>query len=81
MKQHTKVSTPSNLEKFKDAAGDKNSVATLTVALEKNERSKIYEFCVLIGNTMACYDNIASFRKGDHPSVSTTVLHYHKKQP
>jgi hypothetical protein len=73
MKQHTAVSTPSNLSEFKNAAGDKNSIATLTAALEKNERSKFHEFCVLIGNSMTCYENLTSFRRGDHPSVSKDV--------
>ena len=70
-KQHSAVSAPPNLSVFKkESQGDKNSIITLTAALEKNERSKCYEFCVLVGNTMTCYDNLTAFRRGDHPSVS-----------
>jgi hypothetical protein len=44
---------------------------TLTAALDKNERSKSQEFCVLVGNTLASYDTLQAFRKGDHPAVGT----------
>jgi hypothetical protein len=58
--------TSSSTSSKKNIAG----VETLTAALEKNERAKCYEFCVLIGNTLTCYENLTAFRRGDHPSVS-----------
>ena len=73
-KQHSAGGEPPNVSAFKQqAGGDKNSIVTLTSALDKNERSKCYEFCVLMGTTMICYENLSSFRKGDHPSVSTQM--------
>jgi hypothetical protein len=70
-KQHSTISTPPNLSDFKkEADGDKGGVITVTAAFDKNERSKCYEFCVLIGNTMTCYENLTAFRRGDDPSVS-----------
>lgn len=74
MKQHTAVSTPQNLSDFKAATDDKYTVATVSSAIEKNERSKCNEFCVLIGNTMTCYENMTAFRRGEHPLVSTWAL-------
>ena len=59
-------SAKKNIIRVNSTAG----VETLTAALEKNERAKCYEFCVLIGNTLTCYENLTAFRRGDHPSVS-----------
>ena len=46
------------------------TVATLTAALDRNERGKSHDFCVLMGNTLMSFENVTSFRRGDHPSVS-----------
>mmetsp|Transcript_11302 Transcript_11302/g.21144 ORF Transcript_11302/g.21144 Transcript_11302/m.21144 type:complete len:1511 (+) Transcript_11302:160-4692(+) len=74
-KQHTPISTPLNLSDFKkEAANDKGSVITITTAFDKNERSKSYEFCVLIGNTMTCYENLTAFRRGDDPSSEIRIV-------
>ncbi len=54
---------------YKSFSSKNTGVETLTAALEKNERVKCYEFCVLIGNTMTCYESLTAFRRGDHPSV------------
>ena len=54
----------------------KKGVQSLTAALEKNERAKCYEFCVLVGNTLTGYENLTSFRRGDHPTVSEQVLFF-----
>ena len=74
-KQHSAVSDPPNLSAFKkEAGGDKKSITTITAALDKNERSKCYEFCVLIGTAMVSYESLTSFRRGDHPVVSSTSI-------
>ncbi len=78
VKQHS-VPTgakPSSLVSFQKAAASacaKASIENLAAAVEKNDRGKVFEFCVLIGNTLTCYDNLTNFRRGDHPSVSTRV--------
>ena len=48
----------------------KQTVETVAAALDRNERGKSYEFCVLVGSCMRSFDNLASFQKGDHPAVS-----------
>jgi len=109
-KQHSSVSTPPNLNAFKEGSAaaenalNKNgnsirvkrvytsgstflgngrsheigapssSVDVLTAALGRNERGKCYEFCVLIGNTLTCFENLTSFRRGDDPSSEVRIV-------
>ena len=35
-----------------------------------NERSKSYDYCVIVGNTLFSYPDISAFRQGDFPLVS-----------
>ncbi len=64
------TTTNNNSNSIMSTAG----VETLTAALEKNDRAKCYEFCVLIGNTLTGYENLTAFRRGDHPTVSKILL-------
>lgn len=74
-KQHSTISTPPNLSDFKkEVGGDKAGLVTVTAAFDKNERNKCYEFCVLIGNTMTCYENLTAFRRGDDPSSEIRIV-------
>ena len=78
-KQHSTEGTPPSLSSFSEAllkeeCKSARDLETLTAALEKNERSKSQEFCVLVGNTLSSYDHLQSFRKGDHPAVGSICM-------
>ena len=44
------------------------------VASIHNERSKCQEYCVLIGNTLASYTDLSSYKKGDFPSAELRIV-------
>lgn len=70
-KQHSVATSPPTLSQYKEAVdGDRSSIDLYTAALERNERGKTCEFCVLVGNIMSCYENMNAFRRGDVPTVS-----------
>lgn len=74
-KQHSAMSSPPTLDLYKESAnGDRTSIDVYAAAMERNDRGKNCEFCVLVGNIMTCYDNINAFERGDHPSVSRFVF-------
>ena len=73
-KQHSTEGTPPSLSAFSEAllkeeTKSSKDLEILTAALDKNERAKSQEFCVLVGNSLASYDSLQAFRKGDHPAV------------
>jgi hypothetical protein len=73
-KQHSVMNSPPTLHQYKESAdGDRSSIDLYAAALDRNERGKTCEFCVLVGNIMTCYDNLNAFQRGDHPSVSKLV--------
>lgn len=71
-------SSSSNTNSAMLFASKRAAKQVLTAALEKNERAKNYEFCVLVGNTLTGYENLTAFRRGDHPIVSESI---HKLAP
>jgi len=70
----SKVNAHHNKAENSSIIKDKSSVDALAAALDKNERGKLYEFCVLVGNTMTCYESLTSFRRGDHPSSEIRIV-------
>eukprot|EP00559_Dactyliosolen_fragilissimus_P003105 CAMPEP_0184866710 /NCGR_PEP_ID=MMETSP0580-20130426/23385_1 /TAXON_ID=1118495 /ORGANISM="Dactyliosolen fragilissimus" /LENGTH=1688 /DNA_ID=CAMNT_0027366529 /DNA_START=61 /DNA_END=5123 /DNA_ORIENTATION=+ len=50
---------------------DKN---TVTAALDGNDRSKVHEFCVLVGVIFIGYDSYTAFRRGDHPTSEVRIV-------
>ena len=76
-KSHNSLTVPPNLSwvhaHLVSAANpnrDEGAADSLAEAVGGNERSKAYEYCVLIGNVLRSYDSFAAFWRGDHPTVS-----------
>lgn len=40
------------------------------ILAEANERQRMHEFCVLVGNTLWSYSDVWAYAKGDSPTVS-----------
>jgi len=72
-KQHTPVAVPPNLSSFPLSNSSSHQDA-LAQALDKNERSKTHDYCVLVGNTLMSYTDIHAYRRGDHPTSEVRIV-------
>lgn len=75
-KQHTSVAVPPNLGASSPgqshSAGGGESLTSSV--LESNERSKNHDYCVLVGNTLSSYGDLACFRRGDNPTSEVRIV-------
>ena len=80
-KSHNSLTVPPNLSwvhaHLVSAANpnrDEGAADSLAEAVGGNERSKAYEYCLLVGNVLRSYDSFAAFWRGDHPTVSRVAV-------
>lgn len=68
--QKLTINTIANAIEEDDDRPSLRTVATVSAALDRNERGRCHDFCVLVGNSLMSFDSVTSFRRGDHPAVS-----------